>query len=260
MVDSTIPRAGPATPAGIVVASIRLMSAPAVLAGAGLAGAALWCGPGLAVHAPAVARVLGVPRTLERGAGVALTYDDGPHPEGTPAILDILREQGVKATFFLVGEQVERYPELAREIAQEGHEPAVHGFKHRNQMRLTPAAFADDLERALATIAEACGQVPSWYRPPYGIFTLSGLAAVRRRGLWPQLWSKWGRDWRAGPPSEIAARATRALTSRDVILLHDADWYSAAGSHRSTAEATPAIVERIRSRALATVTLSGATR
>lgn len=232
------------------------MSAPAVLAGAGVAGAALWCGPALAVHAPAVARALRVPRTLERGTGVALTYDDGPHPEGTPAVLEALREHGVKATFFLVGEQVERYPELARNIVQEGHEPAVHGYRHRNQMRLAPQTFADDLERALATIAEVCRQPPVWYRPPYGIFTLSGLAAVRRRGLRPQLWSKWGRDWRAGPPREIATRATRALTGGDVILLHDADWYSSAGSHRSTAAATPAIVERVRSKELPTVTLS----
>ncbi len=189
---------------------------------------------------------------------MALTYDDGPHPEGTPAVLEALREEGVKATFFLVGEQVERYPELALDIVREGHEPAIHGFRHRNQMRLTPGAFADDLERALAAIAEVCGQAPTWYRPPYGIFTLPGLATVRRRGLRPQLWSKWGRDWRAGPPSEIAALATRALTGGDVILLHDADWYSSAGSHRSTAAATPVIVERVRSRALTTVTLSAA--
>jgi peptidoglycan/xylan/chitin deacetylase (PgdA/CDA1 family) len=232
------------------------MSVPAALAGAGLAGAALWCGPGLAVHAPPVARALGVPLTLEGEGGVALTYDDGPHPEGTRAVLDALREQAVRATFFLVGEQVERYPDLAAQIVQEGHEPAVHGFRHRNQMLLAPGAFVDDLERALTTITEACGRAPTWYRPPYGIFTLAGLAAVRRRGLRPQLWSKWGRDWRAGPPAEIASLATRGLADRDVILLHDADWYSSAGSHRGTAAATPVIVERLRRLGLDTVTLS----
>lgn len=235
------------------------MSPPAALAGAGLAGAALWCGPGLAVHAPPVARALGVPLTLERGGGVALTFDDGPHPEGTPAVLEALRDRGVKATFFLVGEQVDRHPELAAQIVREGHEPAVHGFRHRNQMRLTPRAFRDDLERALASITEASGQEPCWYRPPYGIFTVTGLAAVRRRGLSPQLWSKWGRDWRPSSPSQIASLATRGLERGDVILLHDADWYSSTGSHRATAAATPAIVEELARRGLSAVTLSGAT-
>lgn len=232
------------------------MSQPALLAGAGLAGAALWFGPGLAVHAPPVARALDLPLRLEHGGGVAITYDDGPHPEGTPAVLEALREQGVRATFFLVGEQVERYPELAARIVDEGHEPAVHGFRHRNQLRLTPPAFLDDLERALTTIASACGQTPTWYRPPYGVFTLTGLAAVRRRGLRPQLWSKWGRDWRSSPPLQIASMATRGLADRDVILLHDADWYSVSGSHRGTAAATPAIVEQLRRRGLTAVTLS----
>jgi peptidoglycan/xylan/chitin deacetylase (PgdA/CDA1 family) len=247
-----------ATPIAKVQGNRTPLSTTITVASAGLAGAALWCGPGLAVHAPPVAAALGLPLRLEHGAGVALTYDDGPHPDGTPAVLEALREQGVKATFFLVGEQVERYPHLAAQIAQEGHEPAVHGFRHRNQMRLTPHAFVDDLEHGLTTIADACGQTPTWYRPPYGVFTLTGLAAVRRRGLRPQLWSKWGRDWRTSPPDEIARLATRNLVDRDVILLHDADWYGSSGSHRGTAKATPAIVEKLRDRGLSAVTLSRA--
>src|SRR5207248_1264757 len=90
--------------------AIRPMSPTSAVAVAGtsLAGAALWCGPGLAVHWPPVARALNVPLTLEHGGGVALTYDDGPHPEGTPAVLEALRRAEARATFFLVGEQVER--------------------------------------------------------------------------------------------------------------------------------------------------------
>lgn len=236
------------------------MSSPRALAGATVAGAAIWCGPGLAVHAPPVARALGVPLTLEGEGGVALTFDDGPHPEGTPAVLAALREHQVRATFFLVGEQVARYPDLAAQIVGEGHEPAVHGFRHRNQMRLGPRAFRDDLELALSTITESCGIRPTWYRPPYGVFTLAGLAAVRERGLRSQLWSKWGRDWKVIPPAEIVTRATRDLQDRDVILLHDADWYSSAGSHRGTAAATPGIIERLRHRGLTPVTLSGSPR
>lgn len=238
-----------------------------MIAGASLAGGAVWCGPGLAVHWPPLARALNVPLRMEEAVipparegahgEVALTYDDGPHPEGTPAILEALRRGAAKATFFLVGEQVERYPELAARIVEEGHEPAVHAFRHRNQMRLTPRELATDLDRARAKVSEACGRIPLWYRPPYGVFTLPGLAAVRRRGLKPLLWSKWGRDWRAGTPSEIVSLATRGVAAGDVILLHDADWYSSAGAHRSTAAATPAILEELRRRGLTPVRLPG---
>jgi peptidoglycan/xylan/chitin deacetylase (PgdA/CDA1 family) len=201
-----------------------------------------------------MADALRVPLTLDLD-GVVLTYDDGPHPEGTPAVLDALRQAQAKAIFFLVGEQVRAYPSLAREIVAEGHEPAVHGYRHRNQMRLTPGAFAADLDRAVALIGETCGRTPIRYRPPYGVFTLSGLTRVRSRALQPLLWSKWGRDWRSGQtPAEIASRATRGLSAGDVILLHDADWYSSPGCHRSTAAATKLILEEASRRGLSTVT------
>lgn len=219
-----------------------------------LAGAAAWFGPGLAVHWPPLARAMGVPLRIPDEPGVALTYDDGPHPEGTPAVLEALRTRGARATFFLVGEQVERYRSLVGEIIAEGHEPAIHGYRHRNQMRLTPRTFAADLDRAIAVISEACGRVPALYRPPYGVFTVRGLQAVRDRGLEPLLWSKWGRDWKAGrPPAQIAASATAGLERGDVILLHDADWYSDPGCHRNTAAATPGILEELARTGLPTV-------
>ncbi len=210
-----------------------------------VAGAA-WFGPGAAVHWPPLARALGVPLSRPELPGVALTFDDGPHPEGTPAVLEALAREQATATFFLVGEQVARYPSLTAEIAAAGHVCAVHGYRHRNQMRLTPKRFADDLERAVTVIGEACGP-PRLYRPPYGVFTLPGLAAVRRAGLEPLLWSKWGRDWRGRTtPAEIIALAIDGLAAGDVVLLHDADWYSHAGSHRRTAVAVPAILTELR--------------
>jgi peptidoglycan/xylan/chitin deacetylase (PgdA/CDA1 family) len=219
-----------------------------------LTGAAAWCGPGLAVHWPLMARPLDVPLRSEGLGGVALTFDDGPHPEGTPAVLEALRARGAKATFFLVGEQVERYRSLVQEMLAEGHRPAIHAHRHRNQMRLGPRAFAADLDRATAVIGEACGRVPRLYRPPYGVFTLPGLAEVRSRGLEPLLWSKWGRDWRAGRrPDTIASQTTSGLAAGDVILLHDADWYSSRGSHRNTAAATPLILDELERLGLAPV-------
>src|SRR5436305_9375841 len=112
-------------------------------------------------------------------------------------------------------------------------------------MRVAPHALADELRRAVAAVADASGAQPLRFRPPYGIFTPAGLALVRRAGLEPLLWSKWGRDWRGRTNAEEIARlATRDLSTGDVILLHDADWYSAEGSHRRTAEAIPRILEQ----------------
>jgi peptidoglycan-N-acetylglucosamine deacetylase len=190
---------------------------------------------------PALCDALRIPRRRS-GEGVTLTFDDGPHPDGTPAVLEALG--GRRATFFMVGEQVERYSSLAAEVAAAGHEIGLHGYRHRNQMRVTPRWLADDLRRGAAAIAEATGAEPSLYRPAYGIFTPAGL--VLSRSYDRLLWSKWGRDWRARTtPEEIARLATRDLGPGDVILLHDADWYSAAGSHRRTAAALPMVLEKL---------------
>ena len=214
------------------------------------AAAAAWTLPALACHVPPIAAALRVPRRTD-GAGVALTFDDGPHPEGTPAALAELDRAGARATFFLVGEQVQRNPGLAAEIGAAGHKIALHGFRHRNQLRLAPGVLREDLRRGAAAIEEATGVSPTIYRPPYGIFSAGGLRAVREAGYAPWLWSRWGRDWRAdATPEGIAATATEDLGPGDVVLLHDADHYGAGGSHRRTAAALPLILEDVRRRGL----------
>jgi peptidoglycan/xylan/chitin deacetylase (PgdA/CDA1 family) len=196
----------------------------------------------MAPHVPPLCRALRIPRRLDVD-GVVLTFDDGPHPEGTPAVLDALGQN--KAVFFMIGEQVERYGSLAAEVAAAGHEIALHGYRHRNQMRVTPRWLRDDLARGADAIASATGRAPRLYRPPYGIFTPPGLAlASEKHDL--LLWSKWGRDWRRRTtPQQIASLATRDLSDGDVILLHDADWYSAEGAHRRTAAALPMVLEAL---------------
>lgn len=205
-----------------------------------------WTAPALAAIVPSVARATRVPCRMRERQGVAVTFDDGPHPQGTPAVLGALDQRGAKATFFLVGEQVERYPSLAAEIAEAGHAIAVHGHRHRNMLRLSPGQFSDDLDRAVTAISEATGSSPAVYRPPYGIFSLSGPGMVRSRGLQPLLWSRWGRDWRATATARgISTEVTRALTGGDVLLLHDADHYSVPGSWRATAMAIPEVLTAI---------------
>ncbi len=202
---------------------------------------------------PRAAGGLGLPRVLP-AAGVALTFDDGPHPEGTPAVLELLARADARASFFLVGEQVRRRPRLAAEILAAGHIVALHGDQHRLQLRLTPAQVQADLARGAATLEDATGAAIVWHRPPYGIYSPAGLGAVRAAGWRPLLWSRWGKDWRRSTtPRRIATRATRSLSAGDVILLHDADFYSAHNSHRRTAEALPLILTQLSSRKLDTV-------
>jgi peptidoglycan-N-acetylglucosamine deacetylase len=218
---------------------------------------AAWWSPALAPVVPGVADLLGLPRRIEQPDAVAITFDDGPHPEGTPAVLEALGRRKAVATFFLCGEQVERNPALAAEIVAAGHAVAVHGHRHRNMLRLAPRRFVDDLERGIATIEDTVGLRPATYRPPYGIFSYPGIVEVRARGLAPLIWSRWGHDWRADrSPEAIASEVTQDLRAGDVLLLHDADHYSQPGCWRGTAEALPAILERVDEAELKPVSLS----
>ncbi len=198
---------------------------------------------------------LELPRRLAAEAtGVALTFDDGPHVEGTRLVLDALSRAGARATFFMVGEQVVRRPSLAAEVASAGHLVALHGFRHRLQLRLGARTVRDDLMRGSEAIAAATGVPPCWHRPPYGVYSAAGLAAARELGLRPLLWSRWAKDWRRfTTPAEIHARACVGVEAGDVILLHDADFYSARHSHRRTAAALELILDHLEARKLATV-------
>ena len=226
------------------------------LAAAGLAATVAHAGPALAPVVPPLGRALGVQLRQEGEEGVALTFDDGPHPRGTPAVLETLREAGAVATFFLAGEQVVRRPALVGEIAAAGHRVELHCHRHRNQLRLTPRQLLDDADRARAAIEEASGQAVGDYRPPYGIFSAAGLRAVRSRGWRPLLWSRWGRDWtRRATPASIAGRATAGVRAGDILLLHDADYYSVPGSWVRTAAALPIILEELERRGLRSMLL-----
>jgi peptidoglycan/xylan/chitin deacetylase (PgdA/CDA1 family) len=219
---------------------VRLSRSAAFFLGAAVGA---WCAPAAAPVAPELAATFGIPLRLPRGRGLALTFDDGPHPEGTPAVLEQLDRAGVRATFYLVGEQVERHPALAAEIAAAGHEIGIHGYRHILLLRRTPGALRDDLARAADVIGEATGRESLSYRPPYGVFSLAGLRLARERWT-PLLWSHWGRDWEArATPSSIAALATRRLGPGAVVLLHDSDAYSAPASWRQTSAALPAVLE-----------------
>ena len=192
---------------------------------------------------------------LERvESGVALTFDDGPDPDATPAVLDALAEAGARAVFFLVGEQVEAHPELARRVAEEGHVVALHGFRHVEHDELGAEARAD-LERGAAVVAAAPGAEPRLYRPPYGRFSEESYGAVGELGLLPVYWSAWGGDCDPIPAERIADLAIRDLAPGAIVLLHDSARYATRPSAAPTAEALPAILTAMRERGLEPVTV-----
>ena len=175
---------------------------------------------------------------------IALTFDDGPDPVSTPPILDALDTLGWHATFFCLGTQVRRSPDLTRELVARGHEVGVHGDTHTSHLRRPLTSTVPDVIRARDTL-EAVTEAPArWFRPPYGAVSSSALIAARRSGLQLVLWTTWGLDWQAHATGRtVAANVARTFQPGATVLLHDSDISSAPGSWRSTLSALPILGE-----------------
>jgi peptidoglycan/xylan/chitin deacetylase (PgdA/CDA1 family) len=191
------------------------------------------------------------PRTSAR---VALTFDDGPDPEGTPRVLDALDELDLRATFFVLGERVRAHPDLVLEIARRGHQLASHGDRHAHHLTRSPLWVHEDLRRACDAMA-VLGHPPRWYRPAYGQVTGSTLVVARAMGLRTVLWSAWGREWAASGHAEVAARVARRLRPGAIVLLHDSDRFGPRGMWRHALGALPLVAAELRRRRLRSVTL-----
>jgi peptidoglycan/xylan/chitin deacetylase (PgdA/CDA1 family) len=190
-----------------------------------------------------------LPRISGRGARdhVALTFDDGPDPRSTPRFLEELGRLGCSATFFVLGELLERHPWLGRRILEEGHELGVHGWGHGNALTARPGRAAAEIRRTAELINDVTGTRPAWYRPPYGVFSAESLLAARHHGLRPVLWSVWGRDWTASADARsVLAALEPGLRGGATVLLHDSDHTSAPGCWRSALGALPEVVGRCR--------------
>jgi peptidoglycan/xylan/chitin deacetylase (PgdA/CDA1 family) len=219
-------------------------AAALTLGGLGLVGLGAHAGPAISWVPPLRRRFSPGLHGLGDPRHVALTFDDGPDPASTPDFLTALDQLGWKATFFMLGSMAERYPGLAAEVVAAGHEVALHGYAHRNQLSLSPSAVTADLARGLDTVSEATGADPAWHRPPYGVISGAGLVAARRSGLRIVLWSAWGRDWRAAATARsVAADVEAALCPGATVLLHDSDCTSSPGAWRSALGALPILAE-----------------
>ncbi|MCU1594644.1 MAG: polysaccharide deacetylase family protein [Frankiales bacterium] len=221
-----------------------------VLAG-GLAAAAAQAAP-LSTFVPALKPLF--PRLNGRGrpGHVALTFDDGPDEQSTPAFLRVLDELDVRATFFLLGEMCARYPSMARRIVDQGHEVAVHSWDHRNHLRNLPGPRTfEQLARTTDIIEQQTGVRPCWFRPPYGALTSADLVAARSLGLQTVLWTAWGQDWQRDlTPRKVLDEVVSGVVDGGTVLLHDSDCTSEPGSWRATLGALPMLVDWCRDRDL----------
>jgi peptidoglycan/xylan/chitin deacetylase (PgdA/CDA1 family) len=188
--------------------------------------------------------------TLLRGPGrrplVALTFDDGPDPEATPRVLEVLSRHGARATFFVIGERAARHPEVIAAIARAGHQIESHSHRHSWWTAFTPRRrLAAELQAAQAVIAAASGRAPRWLRPPIGILSPEVVAAARLVGLRLCAWSCKARDGLAG--TSVAAALTRlraGLSPGAILLLHDAA-EPRPGPARPRPPIAPAVLEAL---------------
>jgi peptidoglycan/xylan/chitin deacetylase (PgdA/CDA1 family) len=157
---------------------------------------------------------------LRSTSSIALTFDDGPHPTITPQLLDLFDQYGVRATFFLVGDRVARWPELAERIAAAGHAIGSHGWAHRRDWWRGTSSLGDDLDRAEVVLDRYLG-VPKLFRPPYGALSPTWYRAARKRGYTIALWNTTVRDWTISDPARIEHALHRKATPGRIVLLHE---------------------------------------
>jgi peptidoglycan/xylan/chitin deacetylase (PgdA/CDA1 family) len=180
-----------------------------------------------------------------RGRTVALTFDDGPNPDATPLVLDALKARNVKATFFILGRHAERWPDLVKRVADEGHSIGNHGYYHRKLHFKSPAYVRRDLELGTKAIEAASGAHPRLFRAPHGFRAPWVTAIANSLGQRTVGWSLgvWDSD-RPGV-DVIAERTVTGAKPGSILLLHDGDGYDATGDRLQTARAVPLIVDRL---------------
>ena len=189
---------------------------------------------------------LPLPAAGERIA--ALTFDDGPNPDATPRILDALAASGTVATFFLLGRHVERWPELARRVATEGHVVGNHGWYHRKLHIQSPASVRRDLELGTAAIVGATGVTPRVFRAPHGFRAPWVTAIARSLGQRTIGWSLGVWDSALPGVDAIVERTVSGARPGSILLLHDGDGYDASGDRTQTAAAVPRIITALDAR------------
>ena len=216
-----------------------------------LSGAVLWPRSSLLG-----ANVVRLPERSARRGEVSLTFDDGPEPEITPRVLDLLDRYQMKASFFCVGRKVSARPEIVKEIARRGHSVENHSYHHSSAFAFYGLSrLAREIDAAQTTIADATGRLPGFFRAPAGFRSPMLDPVLARRGLHYVSWTRRAYDTVRSDPGAVLRKLTDGLAAGDVLLLHD-------GAHNTTTQGEPmvlavlpALLERIRESGLKSVTL-----
>jgi peptidoglycan/xylan/chitin deacetylase (PgdA/CDA1 family) len=189
-------------------------------------------------------------------ARVALTFDDGPDPEVTPAILDALAAIGARATFFVIGRNLDRHHRIAERIVAEGHELGNHSWTHSHlQNFYTARRYATDIDRAEDLIRQISGAGPTLYRPPVGLKSPALARTAHARSLTIVAWSVHSRDTLSHSAPATAERVLSRVRAGDIVLMHDG--HDREGAHRTiAARALPAVLRGLKDRELQPVTVS----
>lgn len=176
---------------------------------------------------------------------VALTFDDGPHPKYTLQLLKTLEEKGVKATFFVLGKNVEHYPEIAKKIVENGHEIANHSYDHSNFLKLSKQSIRNQIQKTNSFIKEATGVLPTLFRPPYGAFNKQVTKASESTIV---LWSVDSRDWQNRNVQKNLKATMSAVHDGAIILYHDI--------HKTSVDTIPALIDELRAKGYHFLTVS----
>ena len=183
------------------------------------------------------------------GTYLAITFDDGPHPKNTPRLLDMLKERGLKATFYVIGQNVAQYPEIMQRIVAEGHEIGNHSYTHAALTKCSAAKVTEEVSKTNDAILQACGAKPTTIRPPYGATNPSITKRLNDEfGLTVVMWSVDPLDWKIRKASHVSNHILQNTKSGAIVLAHDI--------HPSTIDAMPAALDGLISKGHKFVTIS----
>ena len=182
---------------------------------------------------------------------IALTFDDGPHPKKTPQILEVLREYGVRATFFEIGENIRYYPQIAKMVLSEGHEIGNHTYSHPHINKINKSDICQELYDCDEVMKDILNYTPNLFRPPEGIVDDEIRAIAQDMNYNVILWSVDTKDWSGRSADDIVTDVEKSVKPGDIILMHD---YTSRNCH--TVEALRRIIPRLLSKGYTFVTVS----
>jgi peptidoglycan/xylan/chitin deacetylase (PgdA/CDA1 family) len=219
-----------------------------------LTGAGLW--PRSTLLGPNLCRL---PASAVAAGQVAITIDDGPDPEVTPRVLDMLDAAGVRASFFCIGRRAVEYPDLCRSIVTRGHRVENHGYAHANAFAaFGPGRMRADISAAQTVLTEITGQAPRFFRATAGLRNPFLDPVLTALDLQLATWTRRGFDTRCGDPAQVHARLTRQLAAGDILLLHDGNAARTPAGQPVILEVLPRLLDDLQAAGLHCVTLADA--